>query len=109
MLQPPVSAPFLFIGKTAEFNPQQFHYKYGQEADPKRGEEDMECPRCSRKKKLDPNKLAQIREVSFQLYPCEYGENSDACWRNCCKAIDELCRWLAGERCTWLLHYTDEC
>ena len=50
------------------------------------------------KKKLDPEKLYQIRNVTFQLYPCGSGENEDACWKNCCKAIDESCRRFNKEK-----------
>lgn len=46
------------------------------------------------KKATDLGKLAQIREVTFQLYPCGYGENNDTSWRSCCKAINESCRRL---------------
>ena len=50
------------------------------------------------KKKLDPEKLSQVRKATFQLYPCESGEKEDNSWKLCCKAIDESCRRFNKER-----------
>lgn len=50
------------------------------------------------KKQLDPEILSQIREATFQMYPCDSGEKQDTSWRVCCKAIDESCRRFNKER-----------
>ena len=41
------------------------------------------------KQKLDPQKIEQIQEAVFQVYPCGTGERCEEVWRACSKAIDE--------------------
>lgn len=46
------------------------------------------------KSKLNTEKMLQIREATFQMYPCDTMENEGHVWNYCCKAIDESCRRL---------------
>ena len=49
--------------------------------------------RCN-KQRLDPKKISQIQEATFQMYPCADGEGKLSEWRKCHRAIDESCRRL---------------
>lgn len=46
------------------------------------------------KQQLDPTKMRQVRQATFQMYPCESRENEAHVWTYCCKAVDESCRRL---------------
>ena len=47
-----------------------------------------------RKLQLDPVRLAIVHHSAFEMYPSATGENEDGTWRQCIKAIDEVCRGL---------------
>lgn len=49
------------------------------------------------KQRLDPEKMAQIKEATFQMYPCADGESKLFEWKKCHRAIDESCRRLNRE------------
>lgn len=46
------------------------------------------------KDKLDPHKISEVKRVTMQMYPLEYGENEFLAWKKCHIAIDEGCRRL---------------
>ena len=52
------------------------------------------------KSKLDPSRLAIVRQTAFQVYPLATGEREETVWRHCIKAIDESCRRLNRVRLT---------
>ena len=46
------------------------------------------------KQRLDSKKISQVKEATFQMYPCVAGESKLGEWKKCHKAIDESCRRL---------------
>ena len=43
---------------------------------------------------LDPVRLAIVRKSALEMYPLATGEREETVWRQCIKAIDEVCRRL---------------
>ena len=89
---PPFSTPFLLEIKRQSSSRGKFATNMVRKVIPEEERKVSNVRGVLGKKQLNPVKLAQIKEATFQLYPCEYGESLDNCWRACCKAIDESCR-----------------
>ena len=47
-----------------------------------------------KKSKLDPHRIAFVKQKAFQMYPMLAGEKADKAWAECVVAIDELNRRL---------------
>ena len=46
------------------------------------------------KRQLDPTRLAVVHQYALETYPLGTGEKDEVIWRQCIKAIDEVCRRL---------------
>ena len=44
--------------------------------------------------KLNPEKIACIRNATLLMWPLTPGEKESGAWNSCCKSIDESCRRL---------------
>ena len=50
------------------------------------------------KQAISPETIQYVRKCTFLMYPIEAGENEEAAWKNCIRAIDAASKSLVKKR-----------